>query len=201
MQPTVSKLDKHLNRTDILKLMEKIKDVYYSLWLSASQQAEPVLNTLITELREQYPGPIFASHVTLVAKIKMELALLQKIVHDLATDTYPFSLPITGIRSGETYTQCVFLTLEATPALLHLRHLALERCQLLIEDRSFSPHHSLAYGFFSLLEKQAMLQRVKDASYPKDFPAASLQIAQTTEYSDGTFKWEVLATFPLGKTD
>ncbi len=140
----------------------------YHLWLTPNGDTLNRLANLINTLSDQYRGPRFDPHITLLGEIEGEESLLSEQVRILATKLRPFSIDLQQPAFEDEYFRCVYVTVRET---LEIRE-AHEQAKVIFDKTPvspFRPHVSLLYGLFPVRVKREVI-----ASLPVDFPKTFL---------------------------
>ncbi|HWU24437.1 MAG TPA: 2'-5' RNA ligase family protein [Candidatus Paceibacterota bacterium] len=118
----------------------------YHLFLMPRGEGAIELQALILTLSEEYGGPVFLPHVTLLARIPEsdENVVLEK-THILASDMEHISLSLGELESQDSYFKALYLVVRDQKEMRALH----ERASLLFSrqpDVSYQAHLSLLYG-------------------------------------------------------
>lgn len=128
----------------------------------------------ITELSQQYGGPLFEPHVTLLGEVEgPETEVMQK-ARNLAQGLRPFHIRLTTPAYQEHYFRALYLLAEETPSLLD----AYTQARVYFAKSSsfhFQPHLSLLYGTYSLALKEEVIVRLR-LPLPCQFEVSTLHL-------------------------
>jgi hypothetical protein len=72
------------------------------------------LHLVMTQLSEMHAGPSFQPHVTVLDAHPVLRSKAQESLKDLCATTLPYTYKITGVKTGQDFHQCVYLTIEST---------------------------------------------------------------------------------------
>jgi len=136
----------------------------YHLWLTPSGEAHDCLTQLINQLGEEYRGPRFEPHISLLGEIEGEESILSEQARMLASKLAPLSIDLQRPAYEDEYFRCVYFTVKETPEIGE----AHEEAKLVFGKTPvspFRPHVSLLYGLFPERVKREVI-----ASLPVDFP-------------------------------
>lgn len=165
----------------------------YFLWLTSVGESHDRLAQLIDQLSQQYRGPRFEPHVTLLGGIEGEEFIIYERVSTLAKTLRPISIQLQQPAFEEEYFRCVYFTVKESPELLD----AHEQAKLILSKTSVSPFHphvSLLYGLFPIRVKEDII-----ASFPPDLPkqlfASEMKLIRTESMNPQD--WHLVGTIPL----
>jgi len=165
----------------------------YFLWLTSDGESRDRLAQLIHQLSEQYRGPKFDPHITLLGEIEGEESRLIERVGLLAKKLRSLSIDLQQPAFEDEYFRCLYFPVKKTPELID----AHEQAKVILDKTSvlpFYPHVSLLYGLLPLGVKEDII-----ASLPSDIPnpfsvtTLTLVQAKSTKPQD----WLVTNTFAL----
>lgn len=120
----------------------------YHVFLVPNGEAAEELQTLIENLSEEYGGPVFPPHMTLLARIPEsdENVVLEK-ARVLASDMEHISLSLGELESQDSYFKALYLVVRDQEEMRALH----ERASVLFNmqpDVSYQAHLSLLYGIY-----------------------------------------------------
>lgn len=165
----------------------------YALWLAPSPDSAEALTQPMTWLRQQFGGPAFAPHVTLLGRITGEESLLVTRTNDLARRLHRQRLPVTGISGEAYYFRCLYAVLDKSAPLLQAHADALSVFGYNARN-DYLPHVSLWYGQLDGDEK-GRLRSALTIRLPEDIEIDRLQLVHITVDVAG---WRVAAEAELG---
>ena len=140
----------------------------YHLWLTPNGDSRNRLANLINTLSDQYRGPKFEPHITLLGELEGEESILSEQARMLANKLAPLSIDLQQPTYEDEYFRCVYFTVKDTPEIRD----AHEEAKLIFGKTPvspFRPHVSLLYGLFPETAKREVI-----ASLPVDFPKTFL---------------------------
>jgi len=131
-----------------------------SLWLVPAPEAAAKLATTIRDLAGELAGPVFPPHVTLLAGVSGAAAEVAASAASLTRRFAPLGVRLARVSGSPRFFRCLFLEVEAQPALLELHRRASAHFGL-APDPAFCPHLSLAYASLDAARRRALLQRLR----------------------------------------
>ena len=144
----------------------------------------------ILDLNQQFGGPIFEPHVTLVSSFIGNQNELVKKTLTISKRISPFEIEFHKIGFCNEFFFSVFLEVKNTAAFKNAKKIA--RSGLKINIRSVQPHLSLAYGDYDPLLKKEMIMQV--GNFPSGFNVTSIYLAHNNEYE---LKWKIIEEFKI----
>jgi 2'-5' RNA ligase len=148
------------------------------------------LKNIIHSFSNNYGGPKFEPHVTLVSSfLGSEKELLQK-TEMLSKEIKPFEIFFDGITYLDEFFRALFLKVKITTKLKIARDFICRKLDY--NDYDYIPHLSLAFGDYNKKEKQKMISAIK--SLPNGFSVDSIYLAHNDEIN---LKWKVIQEFSL----
>ena len=168
----------------------KRKPLSYSVWLMPSGVVKEQLIHIIKELSINYGGPVFEPHITLISSfLGNEEELLQR-TEKLASKITPFGLKLRAIKYLNEFFRSFFLDVELTNDLKQARSAGLEL--FTCNENEYRPHMSLAYGDFTVSQKEKMKKSL--SQLPKEFIVNNFFLAHNNE---NDLRWRVIRGFLL----
>ncbi|KAG6550297.1 hypothetical protein Mapa_008258 [Marchantia paleacea] len=174
-------------------------ELKYSVWALAPAD-HPGVEKVAQHLQQDYGGPKFEAHVTVLGGITLPreqaIAKLQSLCRSLP----PISYRLTGVDHGRIYYQCVYLTVDPTPQVMEANAKARSTFgQTLTQE--YMPHLSLIYGDLSDEDKQSA-RAVAEEKYGQLFTNSEFVVSKFSLYEtdpdDKLLKtWKLIAEFPL----
>lgn len=165
----------------------------YALWLAPSPDSVQALTQPMAWLREQFGGPAFAPHVTLLGRITGEEPLLVARTAELARRLRRQRLPVTGVSGEAYYFRCLYAVLEKSAPLLSAHSDALSVFGYNARN-DYLPHVSLWYGQLDGDEK-GRLRSALTMRLPGDIELDRLQLVHISVDVAG---WRVVTEVMLG---
>ena len=168
----------------------KRKPLSYSVWLMPSGVVKERLIHIIKELSINYGGPVFEPHITLISSfLGNEEELLQR-TEKLAGEIAPFSVKLRGVRYLNEFFRSFFLDVKFAENLNNARTAGLEL--FACNENEYRPHMSLAYGDFTVSQKEKMKKSL--SQLPKEISVDKIFLAHNNE---NDLRWRVIQSFPL----
>ncbi|MDB5265644.1 MAG: cyclic phosphodiesterase-like protein [Parcubacteria group bacterium] len=165
----------------------------YHLFLEPSGATAESLKASIAALAEEFGGPTFPPHVTLLSGIatEEEEVLIEK-TEQLAALTVPFSLTLGEAGTEDAYFRALYLKVQESEALV-LFHAHASELFSMQDASTFMPHLSLLYGNYPEERKRAALAALL-------VPEGSFSIDRISLYrTEGTVAdWQKVADLSLG---
>ena len=140
----------------------------YHLWLMPNGDTSNRFAHLINTLSDQYGGPRFEPHISLLGEIEGEESILFEQARMLASNLGPLSIDLQQPAFEDEYFRCVYFTVKESSEIGE----AHEQAKVIFDKNpvsTFRPHVSLLYGHFPERVKREVI-----ASLPVDFPKAFL---------------------------
>ncbi len=162
----------------------------YSLWLVPPEPLHSDLTQVIHQLAQQYDGPTFEPHITLLGDLEMELAEIEQKANQLAIKIKPLALSYGPISFSTTHFQSVFVRVNSTAALMQANLDAKEIFG--VENNVFMPHTSLLYGHHDKETREKACQGVTVSTQP--FVIENLVVVPAVPDPQD---WEHVITVPL----
>jgi hypothetical protein len=130
------------------------------------------LHLVMTQLSEMHAGPSFQPHVTVLDAHPVLRSKAQESLKDLCATTLPYTYKITGVKTGQDFHQCVYLTIESTQEVRRSSSV------------SFYWETNLPWCFISFFLHQTSLL----ASVPEEH-AISISISHARSFCRDRFFW------------
>ncbi len=165
----------------------------FFLWLTSVGESYDRLAELIDQLSEQYRGPRFEPHLTLLGGIEGEDLVIYEHVRTLANRLRPIIIDLQQPAYGDEYFRCLFFPVRETLELLD----AHEQANVILGNTStvtFFPHVSLLYGLFPKRVKRDILASFP-TNLPKQFLASELKLIRTESLNPQD--WHLVETMSL----
>ncbi|MEE8195962.1 MAG: 2'-5' RNA ligase family protein [Acidiferrobacterales bacterium] len=164
----------------------------YSLWLLPDDTAAESFAAIIGDLSDQYHGPRFTPHVTLLGWVTGPEDDLAERTKRLAEQAHALPLRAQALASEAYYFRCFYLKLEETAELLQLHEQASELFRGGYAS-GYLPHLSLIYGHLPPAEKARLRRQVHD-NLPTEFTADRIQLIRITV---SVQDWRAVVSCPL----
>lgn len=174
----------------------------YSLWIPVNAANPSTFDVagLAKNLGATYASPVFCPHVTVLGGLQhLELPQIMDVAKHVAEQFAPFQACITDVQLGDTYYQSVYLIFDrdSKDMLTRIHQAAVTLSASTSVDVSrYTPHISVAYGFFPLEVKESIGKAVQDhvPSMPQYFTANQVAVVKT-DLSRPIDEWEILESF------
>lgn len=148
------------------------------------------LRNKIHNISENYGGPKFEPHVTLLSGfLGKEEDLLDKL-KILSVKIKPFDIILSSINYLDEFFRSFFLEVKITNELLSARSLATKEFSII--KKVFFPHMSLAYGNYSLSTKLLMKSEID--KIPNNFLCNEIFLVRNNEID---LQWEIINSYKL----
>src|SRR5690242_2167833 len=96
----------------------------YSLWLTPDGDVRESLAGLIRELAEQYGGPRFPPHITLLGTVVGTEEEITGLAGEVTAQTPALAVDFDGLGAEEVYFRTLYLVAKPAPALMAANILA-----------------------------------------------------------------------------
>lgn len=150
----------------------------YHLFFEPSGEVNEQLESVVRELSEEYGGPLFQPHVTLLAMIPEEDEdLLLEKTRRLAANISPFSFTFEQLCAEDRYFRSLYAKANVSEELSSCRTLVLEEFGM-EEVGEYMPHLSLLYGNYDAGRKQKTIESLTHL-LPLSFQANALTLWKT----------------------
>lgn len=161
----------------------------YYLWLLPQFDQYDTLAELIIQLGQEFGGPSFPPHITLLSRLEGDKKLLIKKTTELATKIDTFMVYVDSIDKQDAYYKSLYLKLIQSKHILNARRQAEAQFNLSPEE-SYIPHVSLLYGNQSKSVKQKIIAHMK-SQISKELFINRLQLI----FADGPPEtWKMIST-------
>lgn len=167
----------------------------YHLFFEPTGEASALLTDTVQSLAQEYGGPLFAPHLTLLAKIPevSEQELVEKS-RTLAANLAPFTLTLSGFGAEGTYFRTLYMTVQNRDEVA--KHHAQAREVFGGEDSApYMPHLSLLYGMYDAGRKQHTINALQHLP-PISYEVKSLTLWHTP--GDAS-TWKKVGEFPFAQ--
>lgn len=164
----------------------------YALWLAPSADSTQALAQPMNWLRQQFGGPVFAPHVTLLGRITGEEPTLAEHTAALAGRLRRLRVRVTGVTGEACYFRCLYAALEKSAPLAAAHADALAGFGYGARD-DYLPHVSLWYGQLDGDEKG----RLRSALTTRLPPVVDLDRLQLVHISVDVAGWRVVTEASL----
>lgn len=162
------------------------------MWLTPEGGEALPLKRLIADLSRSLHSSLFIPHVTLLGDVSRSEERITYYCRRLAAGMPSFRVRFAGVGWSDSYFRCLYLNVDPSPSLLKARGTAIDKCGV-VNDRSFLPHLSLAYGELDEARKRVIAREVV-RPYPPGFNATHLDLVRTQGRPED---WRLIERFPL----
>lgn len=167
----------------------------YHFFLEPTGAVQAVLCDAIQQLAVLSGSPVFAPHVTLLARIEGERDVVLEGAQALARECSPLHITLGDIGMEDAYFRALYL--HATGTGLERAHLEAARQMGMSGGAPYLPHLSLMYANLDAATKERFLEQIlipTDLSWTAD----ALHVYRTPGSVE---TWEHIASFPfIGNT-
>ncbi|MEA3412407.1 MAG: 2'-5' RNA ligase family protein [Pseudomonadota bacterium] len=164
----------------------------YSVWLTPTGGEAVPLKRLIANLSMTLHSPLFVPHVTLLGGVCRPEGRILEHCRRLAAEMPPFRVRFTGVGWNDSFFRCLYLDVDTSPSLLRAHRTAVEQCGV-VNDHSFMPHLSIAYGQLEEAKKQ-LVARDMACPYPPGFKVTHIDLVRTHGHPED---WRLVERFPF----
>ncbi|KAL5577062.1 hypothetical protein UlMin_018761 [Ulmus minor] len=178
---------------------EQVKKDVYSVWAIPPEDVVDRLKKLMEGLREEFGGPQFHPHITLVGAINLTADDALTKFRSASQGLKPYNVSVDRVATGTFFYQCVYLLLRPTTEVVE----ASSHCTGHFGYKSstpYMPHLSLLYADLTEDEKKKAQERANtlDNSLSSlSFPITRLALHKT-DTEDKTLKsWEKITEYTL----
>ncbi|ERN14146.1 hypothetical protein AMTRI_Chr01g111770 [Amborella trichopoda] len=178
--------------------MEEEHSYVYSVWAIPPLDVKLRLKALMEKLRDEFGGPEFEPHVTVVGATRLtEKDAMAKL--EACKELKPYKCRAIKVDKGSFFYQCVYLLLDPTPEMMEVNAHCIKHfgCS---NATPYMPHLSLLYGDLTEEEKKKAQDKANSLDQGLcnlDFEVSSLALHKT-DTEDKTLKsWEKVAEIPL----
>lgn len=168
------------------------QESHYFLWLTPTEPARRALRELIESLAQQYGGPVFEPHITLLSRLQGSATDIESKVAQLAAEFAPVTVRCPTLGCSDEYYRCLYLNVEKKGALVSLY----EQARAFIPhavSRDFLPHISLVYGDLEHHTKREITAALHD-HHPKSLVLDRLSLYHAP---GPPATWRLVHAFPF----
>lgn len=172
-----------------------MKAVNYSLWLIPKGAEYDRFANLIKRLADEYNGPIFEPHITLLGSISQTKKEVIEKARQLCLGQKPFPITLQTVDYQDFFFRALYIQAQITEPLLKMHNQAKELFNMQ-HIPPYMPHLSLLYGNYSLKIKKEIIKKIGKDQNAK-WVVSSIHIDK--EGGDPT-TWHRVQEFPLNDT-
>lgn len=166
----------------------------YHIWLKPSGSAYELFAKTIRELAYALNAPVFEPHVTLLGHLAGTEQEHVRRTKQLARELHPFQIVLTEPSYRNEYFQCLFMTVQRSPAVINANVLA--RHVFRREKEAYMPHLSLVYGLHPQARKrEAIANLPSDVRTSFEVSAVYLIKADSHDPKD----WREMLVIPMSE--
>ncbi len=150
----------------------------YSVWLMPTGKAYEQFSGLIKTLAEEYHGPVFEPHVTLLGGVRQAEDEILRRAAELVSGQPPFAIRVRTVEYHDVYFRALFVRAENT-APLQAFYTRAQALFALPDLPEYLPHLSLLYGNVPQPVKEHIIQAI-GRDHTTAFPVRSVHVVNTT---------------------
>lgn len=159
----------------------------YSLWLKPEGGINKKFSRLIKSLSDEYAGPSFDPHVTLLGGLKMEKETVIDKLQQI--DFKPVEIHLDDVGCKDNFYQSLFVHVK-NDEIYQLR----EQCdRIFSKSEEYMPHLSLMYNDIPIEEKETLATSVGNFSGTQ-FTARNIHVVSTGGKPE---QWEEVFVYSL----
>ena len=162
----------------------------YSLWFMPSKEQKVVLENKIETLANQYGGPKFDPHITLLGSFVDDESILLNKTENLSKKIRSFKIILDQVRYLNEFFRSLFIEIKFSEELKSARNTAAKEFRW--KDKNYIPHLSLMYGNYSNQIKINIIKKM--GVLPKFLTVNKIYLAHNDEIN---FKWKVIEGFKI----
>ncbi|PON69166.1 2',3'-cyclic-nucleotide 3'-phosphodiesterase [Trema orientale] len=178
---------------------ELVNKEVYSVWALPPDEVGARLKMLMEGLRDEFGGPQFEPHITVVGAISLTADDALNKFRSACEGLKAYNASVDRAATGTFFYQCVYLLIHPTAEVVE----ACSHCTGHFGYKSstpYMPHLSLLYGDLTEDEKKKAQEKANildDSISSLSFPVTRLALYKT-DTEDKTLKsWEKIAEFNL----
>lgn len=120
----------------------------FSIWLLLEKESRSNYRQITKSISKRLKAPIFEPHCTIYGRLNTDIEILKPFVTELAKNYNQFSASVKKIKSGDSYSKSLYVSIKNSGALKQLNTICKNKFSGL-RKYGFDPHISIAYGIFS----------------------------------------------------
>jgi 2'-5' RNA ligase len=169
-----------------------VKASAYSLWLMPEPELSDRLARIISQLSQQYSGPLFSPHVTLLEKVQGREEDVRRKTEALARALRTYEIHFKDLDYTDEFFRALFVRAGKTPDVMEANTLARKFFEIK-NARPYMPHLSLFYGNLPVETKKSIIAHLGEAVAGR-FKVGRIHLFSTSGATDG---WYEVASFPV----
>ena len=147
----------------------------FSIWLLLEKESRSNYRQIVKTISKRLKAPIFEPHCTIYGHLNTDIEILKPFVTELAKNYNQFSASIKKIKSGDSYSKSLYVSIKNSGALNQLNKICKNKFSRL-KKYGFDPHISIAYGIYS---KEEIYVSTKSLIIPSHVVFNGLSIVKT----------------------
>ena len=147
----------------------------FSIWLLLEKESRSNYRQIVKTISKRLKAPIFEPHCTIYGHLNTDIEILKPLVTELAKNFDQFSASIKKLKSGDSYSKSLYVSIENSDALNQLNTICKNKFRS-SRKYGFDPHISIAYGIFS---KEEIYFATKSLIIPDHVVFNGLSIVKT----------------------
>ena len=147
----------------------------FSIWLLLEKESRSNYRQIVKTISKRLKAPIFEPHCTIYGHLNTDIEILKPFVTELAKNYNQFSASVKKIKSGDSYSKSLYVSIKNSGALNQLNKICKNKFSRL-KKYGFDPHISIAYGIYS---KEEIYVATKSLIIPNHVVFNGLSIVKT----------------------
>eukprot|EP01018_Ginkgo_biloba_P023077 Gb_07676 [translate_table: standard] len=168
----------------------------FSVWAMPAPDRRRGFLEVMNKLREEFGGPSFDPHVTVVGAQRLTKAQACANLEAACRTIKPYTCRLQQVACGKHFYQCVYMLVDPTPQVMQA-NLHASRCFGILENpRPYMPHLSLLYGDLSDKDKQEAKAKAEGFNHlicNTEFEVSSFCLYRTDTEDKSLNSWEKVA--------
>lgn len=169
----------------------------YSLWLTPEGEVYFKLKKLIDKLANQYGGPKFEPHVTLLGDLNLSQEEALSKAFQLSIQLQPYTIGLGALDYTESYFRCVFIKAKKTKQVMRA-NLEARKIFNIRSNEKYMPHLSLLYGNFDENLKKKIIKELGALNFK--LKVKRIYLTNSSRFTEPK-EWQAVAEFPFGVID
>ncbi|MBT5734511.1 hypothetical protein HOI27_06880 [bacterium] len=147
----------------------------FSIWLLLEKESRSNYRQIVKTISKRLKAPNFEPHCTIYGHLNTDIEILKPFVTELAKNYNQFSASVKKIKSGDSYSKSLYVSIKNSGALNQLNTICKNKFNRL-KKYGFDPHISIAYGIYS---KEEIYVATKSLIIPSHVVFNGLSIVKT----------------------